>query len=150
MLDPHYKRGRSFTGTFNMTGMPSMSVPCGFSSHGLPLAIMLSGRPFDEATVLRCAHAYQGATSWHRQHPDLDAPAVAHAGPPPNPADQPASPQITANVVRQRAAVAGLKIDDVWLDDVASGMESALAPLRGLDLHAMRPVEPVVRFSAAW
>ncbi len=150
MIDPKFKRGRSFTGTFNMTGMPSMSIPAGFSSRGLPLGIMLSGRPFDEATVLRCAYAYQHATAWHTLHPDLDAPAVTHPSPAPNPADQPAQPQITPNVVRQRAAVAGPKIDDAWLEDIATGMESALAPLRTLDGHALRPIETAVRFSAAW
>jgi aspartyl-tRNA(Asn)/glutamyl-tRNA(Gln) amidotransferase subunit A len=48
---------------------PSLAVPAGFSGRGLPLSILLSGRPFDEATVLRVAHAYQGATAWHTRHP---------------------------------------------------------------------------------
>jgi len=44
-------------------------VPAGFSGRGLPLSILLSGRPFDEATMLRVAHVYQGATAWHTRHP---------------------------------------------------------------------------------
>jgi aspartyl-tRNA(Asn)/glutamyl-tRNA(Gln) amidotransferase subunit A len=149
MIDPKFRRGPSYTGAFNMTGLPSMSIPAGFSSRGLPLSIMLSGRPFAEATVLRFASAYQEATDWHTRHPDLDAPPR-----PPEPA--PASEEskksgvITPNIIRQRAAAAGVKIDDAWLEDVAIAMESALAPLQSLDLRAIRLVEPAVRFSPSW
>jgi aspartyl-tRNA(Asn)/glutamyl-tRNA(Gln) amidotransferase subunit A len=48
-----------FTRTFNLTGLPSMSVCCGYSSAGLPIAFQVAARPFAEATVLRVAHAYQ-------------------------------------------------------------------------------------------
>ena len=41
-----------------------------FSEHALPLSGQLVGRPFDEAKVLRAAHAYQGMTDWHRRHPE--------------------------------------------------------------------------------
>jgi aspartyl-tRNA(Asn)/glutamyl-tRNA(Gln) amidotransferase subunit A len=149
-IDPTFKRGRSYTGAFNMTGMPSMSIPAGFSSRGLPLGIMLSGRPFDEATVLQFAHAYQSATDWHQQHPDLDAPARPTS---PTPQTQPPTrgePVITPEVVLQRAAVAGLTMDETWLEQIATGMDGALAPLRGLELHAIRLVEPAVRFDATW
>jgi aspartyl-tRNA(Asn)/glutamyl-tRNA(Gln) amidotransferase subunit A len=71
MIAPDYKRGPSYTGAFNLTGLPSLAVPAGFSGRGLPLSILLSGRPFEEATVLRVAHAYQGATAWHTRHPAL-------------------------------------------------------------------------------
>ena len=49
----------SFTGPYNLTGLPAISVPCGFTSAGLPVGLQLAGRPFDEATVLRAAYAYQ-------------------------------------------------------------------------------------------
>lgn len=65
------RSGASFTGLYNMTGLPSLSVPSGFSSAGLPLSLLISGRPFDEATVLRVGHAYQRLTDWHLRHPDL-------------------------------------------------------------------------------
>src|SRR5262249_31555608 len=71
MIAPDYKRGPSYTGAFNMTGLPSLAVPAGFSGRRLPLGIMLSGRPVAEATVLRVAHPYQGATDWHTCHPDV-------------------------------------------------------------------------------
>jgi len=40
---------------FNLTGLPAISVPCGFDSQGMPIGLQIAGRPFDEATVLRCA-----------------------------------------------------------------------------------------------
>jgi aspartyl-tRNA(Asn)/glutamyl-tRNA(Gln) amidotransferase subunit A len=60
------------TRPFNGLGLPALSVPCGFSSAGLPLAFQLVGRPFDEATVLRVGDAYQGATDWHTRRPALN------------------------------------------------------------------------------
>ena len=54
---------------FNVTGTPAMSVCCGYSAAGLPLAFQLAGKPFDEATVLRAAHAYETATPWRSVRP---------------------------------------------------------------------------------
>jgi aspartyl-tRNA(Asn)/glutamyl-tRNA(Gln) amidotransferase subunit A len=53
----------------NMMGLPAISVRCGLSSEGLPLGFQIIGRPFEEATVLRVAHAYQTTTEWHRLRP---------------------------------------------------------------------------------
>ncbi len=57
---------------FNVTGTPAMSVCCGYSATGLPLAFQLAAKPFDEATVLRAAHAYEKATPWRSVRPRLD------------------------------------------------------------------------------
>jgi aspartyl-tRNA(Asn)/glutamyl-tRNA(Gln) amidotransferase subunit A len=57
---------------FNVTGTPAMSVCCGYTGAGLPLAFQLAGKPFDEATVLRAAHAYEKATSWRSVRPRLE------------------------------------------------------------------------------
>ena len=61
----------SLTRMFNMTGQPAISVPCGFSSRGLPIGLQLAGRPFEDAAVLRAAHAYEQATDWHNRRPPL-------------------------------------------------------------------------------
>ncbi|GIX49649.1 MAG: glutamyl-tRNA(Gln) amidotransferase subunit A [Candidatus Tectimicrobiota bacterium] len=58
-----------FTRPFNLTGLPALSLPCGFSNEGLPIGLQLAGRPFDEATILRLAYAYEQHTSWHRRWP---------------------------------------------------------------------------------
>jgi len=58
---------------FNVTGTPAMSVCSGYSAAGLPLAFQLAGKPFDEVTVLRAAHAYEKATTWRSVRPRLDA-----------------------------------------------------------------------------
>ena len=56
---------------FNLTGCPSISVPCGFSSDGLPIGLQLSGRYLDEPTVLNAAYAYQQSNPLHKQHPPV-------------------------------------------------------------------------------
>ena len=58
-----------YTRPYNITGFPAISVPCGFSSEGLPIGLQLAGRPFDEETVLRAAHAYEQSTEWHTRRP---------------------------------------------------------------------------------
>jgi aspartyl-tRNA(Asn)/glutamyl-tRNA(Gln) amidotransferase subunit A len=60
-----------FTRPFNVTGHPAASIPCGFTGDGLPIGLQIVGRPFDEATVLRVADAYQRATDWHTRRPPL-------------------------------------------------------------------------------
>ncbi len=57
---------------------------------------------------------------------------------------------ITTEVVKARAALAGVTLDEDMLDDIAFTMEQALAPLRTLDRRAIRLVEPAVAFGAAW
>jgi aspartyl-tRNA(Asn)/glutamyl-tRNA(Gln) amidotransferase subunit A len=52
----------------NRTGLPAITLPCGFVD-GLPVGLMLTGRPFDEETILRAAAAYEATTEWHRARP---------------------------------------------------------------------------------
>jgi aspartyl-tRNA(Asn)/glutamyl-tRNA(Gln) amidotransferase subunit A len=59
------------TRPFNALGLPTISVPCGFTAQGLPIGMQLSGPPAAEATVLRLAHAYEEATEWHKRKPSL-------------------------------------------------------------------------------
>lgn len=62
---------RQFTNPMNLTGLPALVLPVGFADNGLPVTMQLVGRPFDEATVLRAAWAYEQAAGWHLRHPDL-------------------------------------------------------------------------------
>ncbi len=56
---------------YNLTGFPAIAIPCGFSESGMPISLQLAGRPFDELTVLRAAHAYEQATDWHKRRPPI-------------------------------------------------------------------------------
>ncbi|MBV40732.1 MAG: hypothetical protein CMM23_19095 [Rhodospirillaceae bacterium] len=56
---------------FNLTGNPALAMPNGFDDDGLPLAMQIIGRNFDEATIYRIAAAYEGATEWHKRRPPL-------------------------------------------------------------------------------
>jgi aspartyl-tRNA(Asn)/glutamyl-tRNA(Gln) amidotransferase subunit A len=60
-----------FTIPGNLSGIPGVSVPCGFSVAGLPIGLQILGRPLDEARVLRAAYAYEQATDWRARHPGL-------------------------------------------------------------------------------
>jgi aspartyl-tRNA(Asn)/glutamyl-tRNA(Gln) amidotransferase subunit A len=58
-----------FTVAANLTGMPAMSIPCGFTPSGLPVGLQLQGNHFAEARVLNVAHRFQQATDWHLRAP---------------------------------------------------------------------------------
>jgi aspartyl-tRNA(Asn)/glutamyl-tRNA(Gln) amidotransferase subunit A len=78
------------TGAFNLYGIPAISIPCGFTSKGLPVGLMIAGPRFSEGRVLALAHAFEQATEFHTKKPpirpdtpvpplattDEDAPAV--------------------------------------------------------------------------
>lgn len=55
----------------NHTGLPAISVPCGFTSGNLPIGLQIIGRAFDEATVLRAAHAYEVSAGWGKKTPAI-------------------------------------------------------------------------------
>ena len=59
------------TGQFDVYGIPAISVPCGFTSAGLPVGLMIAGPRFSEARVLALAQAYERATDWHNRRPPL-------------------------------------------------------------------------------
>jgi aspartyl-tRNA(Asn)/glutamyl-tRNA(Gln) amidotransferase subunit A len=64
-------RGPSFTAPFNVTGLPAISVPCGFTANGLPVGMQIAGKPFDEPTVLRAAYTYQQHARWFERRPPI-------------------------------------------------------------------------------
>ncbi|MCY3692018.1 MAG: amidase family protein, partial [Chloroflexi bacterium] len=61
----------SFTGPFNVSGLPAVSTPSGLSDAGLPMGLQIVGRPFDEATALRVAHAYEQAAGFIDRRPPV-------------------------------------------------------------------------------
>ena len=60
-----------FTFPFNLTGQPAATVPCGFTSDGLPVGLQIVGRNYDEATVLRAAYSYENTHPEHSQTPEI-------------------------------------------------------------------------------
>lgn len=64
--------GRQARTVFNLLGCPALSLPIGRTVNGLPLSMQIAGRPLEEATVYRVAHAYEEATAWTSHHPALD------------------------------------------------------------------------------
>ncbi len=57
----------------NITGLPAISVPCGFSGEGMPVGLQLMGRKHDESTLLRIAHAFEQSTPWHQAFPEIES-----------------------------------------------------------------------------
>jgi aspartyl-tRNA(Asn)/glutamyl-tRNA(Gln) amidotransferase subunit A len=96
-------RRPSLTTPFNVTGGPALAQCIGFSKSGLPLSMQVVGRPFDDARVLRVAHAYEMATPWRSRRPSLDPAAKFSTALPPLP--DPAPADIDAGT-RDRAATA--------------------------------------------
>ncbi|MBM3516601.1 MAG: amidase [Alphaproteobacteria bacterium] len=58
-----------YTAPYDLSGSPTLSLPCGFTAAGLPLGFQLIGRHLGEAALLRAGHAYERATAWHNRHP---------------------------------------------------------------------------------
>lgn len=61
------------TRPINYLGLPSVSLPCGFDSNGLPIGLQIQGRPFGEGRILKVGDAYQQDTDWHLRKPSLVA-----------------------------------------------------------------------------
>ena len=68
-----------FTVSANLAGLPAISVPCGFTREALPIGLQLTGRMFDEATLLTAAHGYEQQSDWWLREPALEAGAVRPA-----------------------------------------------------------------------
>jgi amidase len=62
----------SFTSPFSLSGNPTISIPSGFNSDGLPLSLTFAGRHDDEAVLLRAAYAYEQAFDWHKRRPSVE------------------------------------------------------------------------------
>ncbi len=60
-----------FTIPCNLAGLPGISIPCGFTSGGLPIGLQILGKPFDEETILRVAYAYEQHTNWRERKPPI-------------------------------------------------------------------------------
>jgi aspartyl-tRNA(Asn)/glutamyl-tRNA(Gln) amidotransferase subunit A len=102
----------TLTNAANVLGGPALAQCIGFTAEGLPLSMQLMGRPFDDATVLRIAHAYERATPWRSRRPAPDPAAAPLPLPPvpnPTPAEVSAAERDAIALVARRA---GLSLND--------------------------------------
>lgn len=61
-----------FTAPFNLTGLPALSLPCGFTQNGLPIGLQIVSRPWNEVGILRAGLAYENGTDWRKSRPNLN------------------------------------------------------------------------------
>jgi aspartyl-tRNA(Asn)/glutamyl-tRNA(Gln) amidotransferase subunit A len=59
----------NFSGPFDLTGFPAISIPCGFTASGLPVGMQVAARPWEEGSLLAAAHVYEQSSDWHRSLP---------------------------------------------------------------------------------
>jgi aspartyl-tRNA(Asn)/glutamyl-tRNA(Gln) amidotransferase subunit A len=152
------KLRRLCTYPFAVANTPAVSVPSGFSQDGLPLGLQIAGRPFDESTVLRVAHAYEQAHPWHGHHPDLEktslllpARAEKFAGTTDETrtAARRTDLRLSDADVARMAATVGLPIGDDDLDEVAVRLSSLLDDMDRIEqqlgsrLNGTDPIPPV-------
>jgi aspartyl-tRNA(Asn)/glutamyl-tRNA(Gln) amidotransferase subunit A len=122
----------SLTTPFNVTGGPALAQCMGFTSAGLPLSLQLVGRPFDEATVLRAAHAYETATNWRGRRPHLDPAATFSSGPPPAIRPEPVGDPTVRDIVVAACRRAELSLDDSQIDMICAAAPYVMAMTRRL------------------
>ena len=148
-----WQRPNLFTAA-NVTSQPALQLCNGFGAQGLPLGMQILGRPFDEATVLRVGYAYQQATTWHQQHPQLHAGMSAPVLTPPpilaGTAEQ--TDAATRDACARAAQRAGLQLNDEQFAQLLEGAPYALSMVKRLRRDHGYADEPanVFHFPARW
>jgi aspartyl-tRNA(Asn)/glutamyl-tRNA(Gln) amidotransferase subunit A len=122
----------SLTTPFNVTGGPALALCMGFTAAGLPLSLQLVGRPFDEATVLRAAHAYETATNWRSRRPNLDPAAVFSTEAPPKIRPEPVNDPAVRDIVVAACRRAELSLNDSQIDMICAAAPYVMAMTRRL------------------
>jgi aspartyl-tRNA(Asn)/glutamyl-tRNA(Gln) amidotransferase subunit A len=146
-----WRKRASLTTPFNVTGAPALAQCIGFSPEGLPLSMQIAGRPFEDATVLRVAQAYEQATPWRATRPRLDPHASFPAAPLPVP--EPAWADISPVRREEIAALckrAGLTLNERHFEQLcatAPYVEAMTARLRAMREFTDEPSH-VFRFPA--
>ncbi|CAN5760120.1 Asp-tRNA(Asn)/Glu-tRNA(Gln) amidotransferase subunit GatA [soil metagenome] len=131
------------TRQWNLTGHPAITVPCGVDDEGLPVALQVVARHFDESTMFRVAHAFERATTWHARRPTLVATA-------PTPVPDAMMPKRGATVItdalRDEAERQAIPLDDTDLARIQRLVDGARAGLAALRPATTIALEPAARF----
>jgi len=122
----------SLTTPFNVTGGPALAQCMGFTPAGLPLSLQLVGRPFDESTVLRAAHAYETATNWRSCRPSLDPGVAFSTKPPPSIRPEPDNDPAVRDIVVAACRRADLSLNDSQIDMICAAAPYVMAMTRRL------------------
>jgi aspartyl-tRNA(Asn)/glutamyl-tRNA(Gln) amidotransferase subunit A len=122
----------SLTTPFNVTAGPALAQCMGFTPTGLPLSLQLAGRPFDDVTVLRAAHAYETATNWRNRRPSLDPGATFSTEPPPTVRPEPVSDPEVRDIVVAACRRAELSLNDSQIDMICAAAPYVMAMTRRL------------------
>jgi len=122
----------SLTTPFNVTAGPALAQCMGFTPTGLPLSLQLAGRPFDEATVLRAAHAYETATNWRSRRPSIDPAAAFSTDPPPPVRPEPVNDPAVRDIVLAACRCADLSLNDSQIEMICAAAPSVMAMTRRL------------------
>lgn len=134
---------------FNVTGGPALVLCNGFTRSGLPLAMQVVGRPFDEASVFKLGFAYEQATPWRARRPALVAGPMPTPEPPaPRSSRVPVSDEPTRRLAESLAERAGLKLTAPQLAQLCAVAPFALAMTRRIPRGSAWGAEPanVFRF----
>ncbi len=125
----------------NLTGQPSISVPCGYTREHMPVGLQITGRAWDEPTVLRIAHAYEQATPWHLDRAPLPAAAPPNRlAPVPTAASGASQHARDLAWLRAFASAAGIALSEPDLEGVArqiGPLKEGLERMRSLDLRGV-------------
>lgn len=127
---------------FSVTGGPALVLCNGYAASGLPLAMQIAGRPFEDGTVLRAAHAYERATEWRSRRPPLTPGAQRVPVNPPPVLSGVALDAATRSFAERRAQRAGLKLNDEQLALLCEVAPHALAMARRIEREFAREDEP--------
>jgi aspartyl-tRNA(Asn)/glutamyl-tRNA(Gln) amidotransferase subunit A len=131
---------------FSVTAGPALVLCNGYSESGMPLAMQIAGRPFDDTTVLRAGHAYENATEWRRRRPKLE-PGVARPDvTPPLVRSGAVVDEETRSFAASRAKRAGLKLDDEQMALLCEVAPYALAMSRRIPSDYGYEEEPAGTF----
>jgi aspartyl-tRNA(Asn)/glutamyl-tRNA(Gln) amidotransferase subunit A len=122
----------SLTTPFNVSACPALAQCMGFTSTGLPLSLQLVGRPFDEATVLRAAHAYETATNWRSRRPSLEPGASFSMEPPAGVRPKSVNDPATRDIVVAACRRAELSLNDDQIDMICAAAPYVMAMTRRL------------------
>ena len=132
--------------SFSVTGGPAIVLCNGYAASGLPLAMQIAGRPFDDATVLRAAHAYERTMAWRTRRPQLTPGAGRVSVTPPALSSGVPVEDASRSFAERRAARAGLKLNDAQLTLLAEVVPYALAMARRIPREFSHEEEPANTF----